>query len=207
MKVQQAYTDWAETYDSDRNLTRDLDQQITRKTLGELRFDSVVEIGCGTGKNTRLLAEIASTVVALDFSEAMIARAREKSRFDNVTFKLADINQPWPCDDKSADLICCNLVLEHVANLSFAFAEAARVLVPHGQFFISELHPFRQYQGVQARFSRNEETTLIPAFVHHMTNFLDAASANKLSLVRLNEWWHEEDEGKPPRLISLMFQA
>src|ERR1043166_1486243 len=207
MKVQQAYTDWAETYDSDRNLTRDLDQQITRKTLGELRFDSVVEIGCGTGKNTRLLAEIASTVVALDFSEAMIASAREKSLFDNVTFKLADINQPWPCDDKSADLICCNLVLEHVPNLSFAFAAAARVLVPHGQFFISELHPFRQYQGVQARFSRNEETTLIPAFVHHMTNFLDAASANKLSLVRLNEWWHEEDEGKPPRLISLMFQA
>jgi len=207
MKVQQAYTDWAETYDSDPNLTRDLDQQVTRNTLGKLRFDSVVEIGCGTGKNTALLAEISSTVVALDFSEAMISRAREKSRFEHVTFKITDINQRWPCGDQSADLICCNLVLEHVADLSLIFGEAARVLVSHGQFFISELHPFRQYQGVQARFSRNEETTRIPAFVHHVTDFLDAAGANKLSLVRLNEWWHEEDQGKPPRLISFMFRA
>jgi ubiquinone/menaquinone biosynthesis C-methylase UbiE len=204
--VQQAYEEWAATYDSDRNLTRDLDQQVMRTLLGNLRFDSVLEIGCGTGKNTALLAGIARTVQAVDFSEAMLAKAKEKSAFDNVTFTEADINQPWPCEDRSVNLITCNLVLEHIARLRFVFAEAARVLADGGQFFISELHPFRQYQGVQAEFKRDEETTRIPAFVHHISDFIAAAEANNLRLSKMNEWWHDLDRGKPPRLISFIFR-
>jgi len=100
MKVQQAYQEWAVTYDSDRNLTRDLDQQVTVTVLGSLRFESVLEIGCGTGKNTALLAGIARRVHAIDRSAAMIARAKEKSPFDNVIFTVADISQPWPCRDR-----------------------------------------------------------------------------------------------------------
>lgn len=206
INVQQAYADWAATYDSDRNLTRDLDRQVTQSLLQNLRVKFVLEIGCGTGKNTVLLASIAKKVQAIDFSEEMLARARDKSAFHNVTFTLADINQPWPCEDRSADLITFNLVLEHVADLSFVFAEAARVLIDGGRLFISELHPFRQYQGTQAHFTRNDEVTEIPAFVHHVSEFLKAAEANHLRLSKLNEWWHAEDESKPPRLITFMFR-
>ena len=206
MNVQQAYSEWASTYDSDRNLTRDLDQTVTREALQDLRPTSVLEIGCGTGKNTALLARIATNVLALDFSEAMIQQARSKSSFDNVTFTLTDINEPWPCPDSSVDLITCNLVLEHVEDLSFVFAEAARVLNHGGRFFINELHPFRQYQGVQAHFRRNQAVTEIPAFVHHISDFLQAAAEAKLSLIKLQECWHDGDEGKPPRLISLTFE-
>jgi ubiquinone/menaquinone biosynthesis C-methylase UbiE len=205
MKVQQAYEEWAATYDSDRNLTRDLDEQITRAALEQLHFDSILEIGCGTGKNTALLAGIAQTVHAIDSSAAMIARAKEKSTFDNVIFTVANINQPWPCEDRSANLITCNLVLEHISNLSFVFAEAARVLITGGQLFISELHPFRQYLGTQARFERGRETMTIEAFVHHVTDFTDAAARSKLLLKSMKEWWHEEDGDKPPRLISFLF--
>jgi len=205
MNVQEAYSDWSATYDSDRNLTRDLDELVTRMTLESLRCESILEIGCGTGKNTALLARIGKKVHALDFSEGMIARAKAKFSFDNVTFEVADITLPWPCKDRSFDLIACNLVLEHVRDLSFIFAEAARVMIESGQFYISELHPFRQYEGVQAHFKRDDETIEIPAFVHHISDFLDAATRQNLSLVELKEWWHEGDEGKPPRLISLLF--
>jgi hypothetical protein len=96
-------------------------------------------------------------------------------------------------------------VLEHIRDLSFIFAEASRVLVQTGRFFVSELHPFRQYQGTQATFQRNQQTTQIPAFVHHISDFIDAAEANNLELTSMREWWHPEDQNKPPRLVSFMF--
>jgi malonyl-CoA O-methyltransferase len=205
MRVKDAYQDWAATYDQDRNFTRDLDQQVMLRLFENQRFKSILEIGCGTGKNTRLLAAIAGEVLALDFSEAMIEQARQKLSFDNVTFRVADITQPWPVEACSIDLVTCNLVLEHIENLGFILSEAARVLAHGGRIFISELHPFRQYRGVVARFERGVQRIEIPAFVHHISDFLDAAAANDLSLVRLEEFWHAEDQGKPPRLIAFMF--
>ena len=206
MNIEQAYTDWSSTYDEDRNLTRDLDEQITRATLKDCSLKSILEAGCGTGKNTRWLSKIAAQVHAIDFSAAMIEQAQQKCPCENVTFTLADITKRWPVADASVDLVTCNLVLEHISDLHFVFAEAARVLVDGGQCFVSELHPFRQYQGVQAHFEREAEMITISAFVHHMSDFLEGAKRARLSLMAMNEWWHAEDENKPPRLISFMFR-
>jgi malonyl-CoA O-methyltransferase len=203
--IQDAYSEWSATYDSDRNLTRDLDQKVAREQLAGLRCQSILELGCGTGKNTALLASIGAHVLALDFSAGMIEIAKEKLVAPNVAFELADITSRWPVADRSYDLAVCNLVLEHIEDLNFIFAEASRVLVDGGRFFVCELHPFRQYQGTQARFQRADDTTRIKAFVHHLTDFTDAAGANQLSPRVIREWWHEEDEGKLPRLISFVF--
>jgi ubiquinone/menaquinone biosynthesis C-methylase UbiE len=205
MEIHEAYTDWSATYDSDRNLTRDLDQEVTRETLANLNFESILELGCGTGKNTELLAEIGKHVHALDFSAGMIEKAKAKLRLPNVTFEIADITHRWPVGNESFDLVICNLVLEHIKDLSFIFAEASRVLMNAGQFFVCELHPFRQYQGTVARFQRTE-TTEIPAFVHHVTDFINAGSESRLSMVSMKESWHAEDDGKPPRLVSFVFE-
>jgi ubiquinone/menaquinone biosynthesis C-methylase UbiE len=205
MDIEKAYTDWSATYDFDRNLTRDLDQLATRETLSNFCFKSILELGCGTGKNTALLSQIGERVLAVDFSAAMIEKARKKHSRDQVTFAVADITRPWACEDRSIDLVTCNLVLEHIQDLSFIFKEASRVLVESGQFFISELHPFRQYQGTQANFVRNQQRTEIQAFVHHISDFLAAAATNRLELVQMKEWWHEEDQNKPPRLVSFLF--
>ena len=168
MNIQEAYDDWSTTYDTDENCTRDLDRVVTEKTLANWQGKLILELGCGTGKNTHLLSQIGENVHALDFSEGMISLAREKLKSNNVTFSLADITRPWHYDNSSIDLVVCNLVLEHIENLSFIFSEAFRVLVSGGHFFVSELHPFRQYQGTQANFQTSHGTTEIQAFVHHI---------------------------------------
>jgi ubiquinone/menaquinone biosynthesis C-methylase UbiE len=127
LNIQTAYTHWAPNYDSDRNLTRDLDGEITARMLRDNRYRLTVETGCGTGKNTPFFASISDTVLALDFSSGMLALARERVRETNASFEHANLLEPWPCANESATLVSCNLVLEHIENMQHVFNEAARV--------------------------------------------------------------------------------
>jgi Methylase involved in ubiquinone/menaquinone biosynthesis len=207
MNVLDAYNDWSATYDADENATRDLDRIVLERVLGKLHFGSIIEAGCGTGKNTELLSRLGDNVVALDFSAGMLEQAKAKlGHLPRLAFAVADITQPWPCEDRSANLVTGNLVLEHVEDLSPVFAEAARVLVSGGTFFISELHPFRQYQGTVANYRRDARTIQVPAFVHHISDFLTCAQSCGFRLESFQEWWHEKDEGKPPRLASFLLR-
>lgn len=205
MNIRAAYTAWSPTYDTMENPTRDLDLAATRESLAGLHCQTILEVGCGTGKNTSFLAQIGEQVQAVDFSEGMMAQARLKVQAPNVTFVAADLTQPWPCADRSIDLISINLVLEHVADLGFVFAEAARVLRVGGRMFICELHPFKQYQGKKATFEQQGQTTQITAFVHHISDYLDVAGQHGFSLARLAEWWHQPDRTLPPLLVSFLF--
>jgi SAM-dependent methyltransferase len=206
MKTRDAYTRWSTTYDSDRNLTRDLDRLATEHTLIDHHYQNILELGCGTGKNTALLDRIGSTVLAMDFSLGMLREAKTKVTSDHVSFFLADLTKPWPARTRSFDLVVCNLVLEHIEDLAPIFYQASQSLAAGGQFFVSELHPYRQYQGVKANFRNEQETIHIEAFVHHISDFIEAAHENGLTLRMMKEWWHEEDSNKPPRIVSFLFE-
>lgn len=68
-KIKDDYDTWAHQYDIDSNPTRDLDKIATIESLSRLDFSKVLEIGCGTGKNTEWLITKASSLVGLDFSK------------------------------------------------------------------------------------------------------------------------------------------
>ena len=204
--IKEAYDQWAASYDSDPNATRDLDRDVTEKIAGTGQYRSVLELGCGTGKNTRLFARISERVIAVDLSGEMLAVAAGKHIHGTVHFAAVDLLQPWPFVSGWADLISCNLVLEHIKELDPIFSRAYRTAAPGGRFFICELHPIRQYLGSQAQFTTAGSTQFIAAHVHHISDYLNSARRYGFHLLALDEWWHEKDHNKPPRLVSFMFE-
>ena len=210
-EIAAAYDDWAKTYDIVENRTRDLAAEVLRNTDLNLTGRELIEVGCGTGRNTEWLAQPAlgaAGIVALDFSEAMLARARTRVDSSRVRFVQQDVSEPWPLPDNSADVGIAMLVLEHVEHLKPVFAEAARVLRPRGEFFMCELHPERQLLGKQARFTSatSGEDKLLTAFLHHTDDYLRAGKAAGFEVKKLGEWRDEDAPEEPPRLLSLHFR-
>ena len=209
-RIANAYDKWSEQYDRDPNATRDLDALVLRHAGLRVGGRDVLEIGCGTGKNTAWLARESGSVIAMDFSEGMLARARARVYAPNVRFVAHDVRDAWPVAARSVDVVTCNLVLEHVRALSPVFAEAARVLRGGGQLFISELHPFRQLQGGQARFTHEQsgEMTFVPAYRHSVSEFINAGIASGLQLRAMGERIEDRAPADvPPRLLTLLFES
>ena len=205
-----AYDRWAAQYDDDANATRDLDALVVRRAPLRLAGADVVELGCGTGKNTQWLARESRRVHALDVSEGMLARARVRIGAANVSFVTHDIGVPWPLPDRSADVVVGNLVLEHVRDLAPVYAQARRVLREHGQLFLCELHPFRQLRGGQAHFTdaATGQVVYIEAFVHSTSEYLNAALAEGFMLRGLGEWMDADAiDVAAPRLLSMLFES
>ena len=99
---------------------------------------TVIDIGTGTGALLPLLAGAAGRVVAVDNSEAMLARARalcEQSNLAGVVFHKAHI-QTLPFADGSFDAAYCSMVLHHVARPAVAICEMARVVRPGGKVIV-----------------------------------------------------------------------
>ena len=130
MNIQQAYNIWANQYDTNSNKTRDLEAVSLRNTLANLEFNTCLEIGCGTGKNTEWFVQKAKQVTAVDFSEEMLAKAKQKISANNVEFIQADITTDWTFTNNHYDLVSFSLVLEHIENPEHHFKKSIRYIKP-----------------------------------------------------------------------------
>jgi len=206
MSIKKAYNVWASQYDTNENKTRDLDRKSTVETLSKYDFESVLELGCGTGKNTKWLLEKAKRIIGLDFSQEMLNKAKEKISDERVVFAKSDLNKNWEIDNEFADLITCSLTLEHIEKLDHIFNQVNLKLKKNGLFFISELHPFKQYSGSKARYKTENGTKELEVYTHHITEYINDAKRSGLELVEMNEWFDENTEKGLPRLISFVFK-
>jgi ubiquinone/menaquinone biosynthesis C-methylase UbiE len=206
MNPQQAYNSWASQYDTNENKTRDLEAKALRDILSTISFNSILEIGCGTGKNTEWLLQKAQRITAVDLSEEMLSKAKEKIQSDNIEFIQFDINNDWNFTERTFDLIAFSLVLEHIENLDHIFKEVYKKLNDEGFVYIGELHPFKQYTGTKARFETKEGLQIVQCYNHHISDFIQSAKKYGLKLIGLDEYFDNEDKTSIPRILILLFQ-
>ncbi len=117
-----------------------------RRLIGLLprrRFASVLDIGCGLGVFSRLLAAHADRVLGFDFAAAAVEQARQASvEVPNVTFEEGDILHLEALPDGGFDLVVIADVLYYLSPLSDEVVttiaqEVARLLAPGGVLLLA----------------------------------------------------------------------
>ncbi|WP_459212048.1 class I SAM-dependent DNA methyltransferase [Aquimarina rhabdastrellae] len=206
MSIDKAYNSWAGQYDTNENKTRDLDKTSTIETLSKYNFKNVLELGCGTGKNTEWLIPKAKRIIGLDFSVEMLEIAKKKILNPKVKFIKADLTKDWEIKNQYVDLITSSLTLEHIDDLNHIFHQANQKLTDEGIFFISELHPFKQYSGSKARYETENGIEELQVFTHHISDYIENAENNGFILLEIKEWFDHKSKKEIPRLISFVFQ-
>ena len=203
-KIINNYNDWADQYDNNINPTRDLDKVVTQESLSDLNFSNVLELGCGSGKNTEWLITKADKLIGIDFSSRMLELARKKIPSKNVSFICADLNEKWPVNNNSFDLATINLTFEHIKILDHIFNSLFIKLRKGGKCFVCELHPEKQLAGSKARFQDNGTEIVLDVFQHSELDYVQSAEKVGFSLLAKKDWY--DDEKDLPRLISFLFE-
>lgn len=103
---------------------------------------TVIDIGCGDGYGTRLLAQAGYKALGVDLSTEMVEKAKELHEHV-ATFKAADV-MDLPFDDDLADAVVVINVLEWTEQPLVALNEIKRVVKSGGHACVGILGPTAQ---------------------------------------------------------------
>lgn len=219
--TQDAYDQWAAVYDTDGNMLQSIDDDELKTLLPPLLNQvattsssriSVLDLGCGTGRNTaRLLShswpsDLEVHITGLDFSAGMLALARTKlatlaASNARTTLRLEQCD-PFPSTTAFSPstinlppqtLVLSTLVLEHIPLPTF-FRSLAALLAPRGLALVTNMHDdmgrrsqagFVNAQGVKVRGT---------SFVYSLAQTVQAAQDAGLECVQACERRVEEGD-------------
>ena len=187
--VRHGYDQWAQVYDHDRNPLTALEEPRVRSAVGDVRGQSVLDLGCGTGRHAIWLAAAGAVVTGVDFSEGMLDEARRKARGAGIDFIQHDLHHPLPFLDRSFDVVVSGLVLEHLRDLRAFLREAYRVTRVRGRAVVSAMHPAMFLRGSQARFTDPSSGQVVKpgSVAHQLDEMTTAASAVGFHIGALHE--------------------
>ena len=136
--------DWgkiAENFDelSDYVVGEAINKEISEKLSKEKNLGEVIELGCGTGYFTKVIAKNAEQIFAIDISEGMLEIAKRQLKdYKNISFHKADCKAITLLDKKFDTVLMFNLL--HVIKNPFqALEESYRILKPKGKLITIDL--------------------------------------------------------------------
>jgi 2-polyprenyl-3-methyl-5-hydroxy-6-metoxy-1,4-benzoquinol methylase len=109
----------------------------------DLSGQRVLDMGCGLGELSRLLASRGASVTSVDLSTKMLGQATSQEAEEplGIRYLVGDVTTTDWWDGGLFDGVVCNMALMDIDDLDSAMATAARVLAPGGWFSFSLLHP------------------------------------------------------------------
>lgn len=125
---------WHQKYDID---------PVIFKIIGKIREKKILEIGCGNGYLSRLLARKGAKVTAIDISKKLLefAITKEKEKPLGIRYLVRDAADLYGIKSKYFDLAIANMSLMDIRDAQDTIKEASRILKNNGQFIFSITHP------------------------------------------------------------------
>jgi len=103
---------------------------------------SGLDIGCGEGHNTRLVAGRGAKMTAIDIAPTFLGHARQSEQDEPLGIRCIEASaQSLPFDDASFDFATAFMSLMDIPEPERAIGEAFRVIRPGGFFQFSICHP------------------------------------------------------------------
>ena len=138
-----------------------------RSLLPDVAGRRVVDLGCGFGWFSRWAAEhAAATVLGIDVSTNMLARARADTAAGTVEYRCADLDELQLPPD-SFDVVFSSLALHYIVDLDRLLSMLARALAPGGSIVCSVEHPI-----YSAPTSQDFDTNIHGARIWPLDNYL-----------------------------------
>ncbi len=135
---------WTDFVRTGKDWTRnELNNPAMFRMLGEIRGKRVLDLGCGEGHNTRMLASRGARVTGVDFSGKMIGLAiqEEKRKKLGIDYYVSNAGNLRRFKNSSFDIVACFMALQDIENYKAAIKEVFRVLKRRGRFVFAIPHP------------------------------------------------------------------
>ncbi len=125
----------------------DMNNPAFFKMMGSVKGQRVLDLSCGEGYNTRVLAKKGANVIGVDFSKEMIKLARQSEKRDKlgIRYYVSDAAHLKVIEGKRFDVVTCFMALMDIERYEDAISEVARVLKKNGRFIFSITHPCFEY--------------------------------------------------------------
>jgi len=135
--------------DFQRILTGPASERLLNLQPGE----TVLELACGNGVFSRRMAQLGVYVIATDFSEQLLerARARTSEHTDRIEYRLLDAtreDQIVALGKQRFDAAVCNMAIMDMAEIDPLMRGMRQVVKPGGRFVFSLTHPCFNHTGV-----------------------------------------------------------
>lgn len=151
---------WVEAVRSGKDLYREaLNNPALFAMLGNVRGKRVLDLGCGEGYNTRVLAGEGAKVMGIDLSKELVNLAieREEEEKLGIVYHVANAADLYMLDDSSFADVVSFMAIQDMRDIGRVFHEVARVLKPTGRFLFSIPHPCFERRSKREGWQEDEE--------------------------------------------------
>ena len=119
------------------------------KIIGEVRGQFVLDVACGEGYSTRMLARKGAKVIGIDLSKKLIeyAKSQEQKEKLGISYYVTDSAALSMFPAERFNLVTCFMAMMDIEHYDEAVGEIARVLKDEGRFVFSITHPCFEYNA------------------------------------------------------------